>query len=91
MTAARPRDLDPLGPDGDVDDRTDDEGADPRSGRLPWPLAVTAAALRGPADLLDFLLPLWVGVAWGLPPAVIGALVAVEAAASLLGRPLEAG
>ncbi|WP_212754521.1 MFS transporter [Nakamurella aerolata] len=51
---------------------------------MTWP----AGLLRGPADLLDFLLPLWVGTQWGLSPALVGLLMAAEATTSLIGRPL---
>ncbi|MEV7028251.1 MFS transporter, partial [Kitasatospora sp. NPDC093558] len=49
----------------------------------------SAVALAGAsAELLDFLLPLWAGSALGAGPAAVGALIAVEAALSLLVRPL---
>lgn len=63
-----------------------DKGEQPP--RLPAWLAWPAGLLRGPADLLDFLLPLWVGTRWGLPPALVGLLMAAEATTSLIGRPL---
>ncbi|WP_223279933.1 MFS transporter [Streptomyces sp. SDr-06] len=48
-----------------------------------------AAALAGaPAEVLDFLLPLWAAAALGAGPAVTGALIAVEAVVSLVVRPL---
>lgn len=51
--------------------------------------ALTAAALtNGPAELVDFLLPLWAGVALGMSPTAIGVLVALEMAVSVVVRPL---
>ncbi|WP_027659451.1 MFS transporter [Salinispora fenicalii] len=46
-----------------------------------------AALARGPAEVLDFLLPLWAGTAIGATAGQIGALAATEALLSLLGRP----
>ncbi|WP_051836140.1 MFS transporter [Streptomyces sp. NRRL WC-3742] len=49
----------------------------------------SAVALAGAsAEVLDFLLPLWAGSALKAGPTAIGALIAVEAALSLLVRPL---
>lgn len=54
-----------------------------------WSLVRYAAALtRGPADLLDFVIPLWAGLALGLDAADIGLLVAVELMVSCAARPL---
>jgi MFS transporter, DHA1 family, multidrug resistance protein len=51
--------------------------------------ALAAAAFTtGPAELLDFLLPLWAGLALGASATEVGVLVAVEVAVSLVFRPL---
>ncbi|WP_182112560.1 MFS transporter [Actinotalea sp. JY-7876] len=47
-----------------------------------------AALVGGSADILDFLLPLWVGAALGATPTQIGALVALELAVSFAARPV---
>ncbi|MEU0438733.1 MULTISPECIES: MFS transporter [unclassified Streptomyces] len=48
-----------------------------------------AASLAGaPAEVLDFLLPLWAAAVLHVGPAATGALIAVEAAVSLLVRPV---
>lgn len=47
-----------------------------------------AALTRGPAELLDFLVPLWAGPTLGASPSVVGQLVAVELAVSVVARPL---
>lgn len=47
-----------------------------------------AASVGGPADVIDFLLPLWAGTELGATPAQIGALVALELACSFAARPL---
>lgn len=49
-------------------------------------LAATVA--NGPVELIDFLLPLWAGVALGAGPTQIGVLVAVQMAVSVLVRPV---
>jgi len=50
---------------------------------------VTAAMFASaPAEVLDFLLPLWAGSTLEAGASVVGALVAVEAVLSLLVRPL---
>lgn len=50
---------------------------------------LTAAALtNGPAELIDFLLPLWAGIALGASATEVGILVALEMAVSLVVRPL---
>lgn len=46
----------------------------------------SAALVGGPADLLDFLIPLWAGAALGLDAAVIGLLVATELLVSFVAR-----
>lgn len=54
-----------------------------------WSLARYAAALtRGPAELLDFVVPLWASLALNLDAAAIGLLVAVELAVSFVARPI---
>ncbi|WP_456600601.1 MFS transporter [Blastococcus sp. SYSU DS0616] len=54
--------------------------------------ALAAAALtRGPAELLDFLLPLWAGAALGAAAVEVGLLVATELAVSVVARPLAGG
>jgi MFS transporter, DHA1 family, multidrug resistance protein len=51
--------------------------------------ALAAAAFtNGPAELLDFLLPLWAGLALGASATEVGLLVALETAVSLVARPL---
>ncbi len=53
------------------------------------PRVLAAAGLaRGPAEVLDFLLPLWAGAAMGATAGQVGALAATEALLSLLGRPV---
>jgi len=60
---------------------------DPTASR--WSFARYAAALtRGPAELLDFVVPLWAGLALHLDAASIGLLVAVELAVSFVARPI---
>ncbi|MGP4968972.1 MFS transporter [Glutamicibacter ardleyensis] len=46
----------------------------------------SAALVGGPADLLDFLIPLWAGAALGLNATVIGILVATELFVSFAAR-----
>lgn len=51
--------------------------------------ALAAAGLtRGPVELLDFLIPLWAGLALHATPANVGFLVAVELIVSFLARPV---
>ncbi|GIG68068.1 MFS transporter [Phytomonospora endophytica] len=51
--------------------------------------AMYAASLfNGPAELLDFVLPLWAGLTLNASAAQVGMLMAVEMAASVLMRPL---
>ncbi|WP_075298009.1 MULTISPECIES: MFS transporter [unclassified Pseudonocardia] len=45
-----------------------------------------AAAIGGPAEVLEFLLPLWAGSVLGAGPAQVGLLVATGALAALLAR-----
>lgn len=49
---------------------------------------LTAGLVRGPVEVLDFLLPLWAGQQLGLSPAAVGLLVAAETIVSFLARPL---
>jgi MFS transporter, DHA1 family, multidrug resistance protein len=50
---------------------------------------LTAATLaNGPAELIDFVLPLWAGAAIGLSATGVGVLMAVEMALSVAVRPL---
>jgi MFS transporter, DHA1 family, multidrug resistance protein len=46
-----------------------------------------AALASGPAEVIDFLLPLWAASDLDASPAAIGAVVAVEAIVSLIVRP----
>ena len=46
-----------------------------------------AALASGPAEVIDFLLPLWAASALGASPGAIGLVVAVEALISLVVRP----
>lgn len=51
-------------------------------------LSLQAASLtRGPAELLDFVIPLWAGIALGADATVIGLLVSLELVVSVLVRP----
>lgn len=57
------------------------------SWRSRWSLLRAAAALtRGPADLLDFVIPLWAGLALDLDATAIGLLVALELVVSCAAR-----
>ncbi|WET78814.1 MFS transporter [Amycolatopsis sp. QT-25] len=47
-----------------------------------------AALTKGPAEVLDFLLPLWVGSRLGASAAEVGALTAVETLVSFVVRPI---
>ncbi|KNC19823.1 hypothetical protein AC792_04040 [Arthrobacter sp. RIT-PI-e] len=49
---------------------------------------VAAGLTNGPAELLDFLIPLWAGMALGAEPAHIGFLVALELIVSVIVRPI---
>ncbi|WP_394253493.1 MFS transporter [Arthrobacter pityocampae] len=49
---------------------------------------VAAGLTNGPAELLDFLIPLWAGIALGADPAQIGFLVALELIVSVIARPI---
>ncbi|MEV0678805.1 MFS transporter [Actinosynnema sp. NPDC050436] len=52
-------------------------------------LALWAATLgNGPTELVDFVLPLWAGLALGLGATEVGVLTAVEMAVSVLVRPV---
>ncbi|TDC60944.1 MFS transporter, partial [Streptomyces hainanensis] len=61
--------------------------ADARSPRREARTLLAAALTNGPAELVDFLLPLWAGVALGAGPTEIGVLVALEMAVSVVVRP----
>ena len=51
--------------------------------------ALLAAGLTyGPAELIDFLIPLWAGIALGASASQVGLLVAAELLVSVLVRPL---
>ncbi|OXM55387.1 MFS transporter [Amycolatopsis alba DSM 44262] len=49
---------------------------------------LAAALTRGPAEVLDFLLPLWVGSQLGASAAEVGALTALETLVSFVVRPI---
>ncbi|WP_409493770.1 MFS transporter [Amycolatopsis sp. cmx-11-12] len=49
---------------------------------------LAAALARGPAEVLDFLLPLWVGSQLGASAAEVGALAALETLVSFVVRPI---
>lgn len=49
---------------------------------------VAGGVTNGPAELLDFLIPLWAGVALDAEPAEVGFLVAVELLVSVVSRPI---
>ncbi|WP_414942333.1 MFS transporter [Amycolatopsis sp. cmx-11-51] len=49
---------------------------------------LAAALARGPAEVLDFLLPLWVGSQLGASAAEVGALTALETLVSFVARPI---
>ncbi|MGW6984667.1 MFS transporter [Streptomyces sp. NPDC054932] len=71
------------GPEADT--ATEAEGATDPAGRRVLSAALFASA---PAEVLDFLLPLWAGSTLHAGASVIGALIAFEAALSLIVRPL---
>ncbi|WP_229068856.1 MFS transporter [Actinoplanes sp. DH11] len=54
-----------------------------REGRV----LLAAALANGPAELLDFILPLWAGTALGASATQVGVLIAVELAVSVVVRP----
>ncbi|WP_432068785.1 MFS transporter [Streptomyces sp. C10-9-1] len=64
---------------------TDTDALRDPAGRRVLSAAMFASA---PAEVLDFLLPLWAGSTLKAGASVVGALVAVEAVLSLLVRPL---
>ncbi|CAL9443040.1 hypothetical protein SUDANB171_02273 [Streptomyces sp. enrichment culture] len=65
------------------------EAADHLRGPRRERLTLLAATLTsGPAELLDFLLPLWAGAALGLGATEVGILLAVEMLFSLAARPV---
>ncbi|MFK0247482.1 MFS transporter [Amycolatopsis azurea] len=49
---------------------------------------LAAALTKGPAEVLDFLLPLWVGSQLGASAAEVGALTALETLVSFVVRPI---
>ncbi len=49
---------------------------------------LAAALTRGPAEVLDFLLPIWVGSRLGASAAEVGALTALETLVSFAVRPI---
>ncbi|UUV28876.1 MFS transporter [Amycolatopsis roodepoortensis] len=49
---------------------------------------LAAALTKGPAEVLDFLLPLWVGSQLGASAAEVGALTALETLVSFVARPI---
>ncbi|WP_298329977.1 MFS transporter [Haloactinopolyspora sp.] len=49
---------------------------------------VASALTNGPAELIDFILPLWAGISLGVSATEVGMLVALEMAVSVLVRPL---
>lgn len=53
-------------------------------------LLLAVAGADGVLEVVDFLLPLWAGAALGASAAVAGALLATQAAASLIARPWAA-
>jgi MFS family permease len=46
-----------------------------------------AGLVRGPVEVLDFFLPLWVGSALGASPTEVGLLIALETLTSFVVRP----
>ncbi len=59
------------------------------AGRTRLGSAFTAAGLtNGPVELLDFLIPLWAGIALHATPAQVGFLVSVELIVSFFARPV---
>ncbi|WP_168796536.1 MFS transporter [Arthrobacter echini] len=63
------------------------QGEAPRRTRLGSALAA-AGLTNGPIELLDFLTPLWAGIALHATPANVGFLVSVELIVSFLARPV---
>lgn len=62
--------------------------ASARTSRRAEQNALAAALARGPAEVLDFVLPLWAGSVLGLSAAAVGALLATETLVSFLARPV---
>ncbi|RKT54840.1 MFS transporter [Saccharothrix australiensis] len=60
------------------------EDARRRERRTLWAATLT----NGPAELIDFVLPLWAGIALGLGATEVGVLLAVEMALSVVVRPV---
>ncbi|WP_082046073.1 MFS transporter [Arthrobacter sp. L77] len=58
-------------------------------GRTRLGSALVAAGLtNGPAELLDFIVPLWLGIALDATPSQVGFLVSLELIASVIARPV---
>ncbi|MBF4623229.1 MFS transporter [Clavibacter sp. VKM Ac-2872] len=55
---------------------------------VPTALLFSAGIMGGLEDLIDFLLPLWAGIALELSPSVIGIILAVELAVAFALRPV---
>ncbi len=49
---------------------------------------LATAFTNGPAELIDFLIPLWAGIALGAEASQVGFLVAAELIVSVLARPI---
>ena len=56
--------------------------------RRAWWTLRAAALVNGPAELLDFLIPLWAGPALGASGTQVGLLVGTELAVSVAARPV---
>jgi DHA1 family multidrug resistance protein-like MFS transporter len=66
-----------------------DPTAATRQKRLaPTALLFSAGIMGGLGDLIDFLLPLWAGIALELSPSMIGIILAVELAVAFALRPV---
>ncbi|MGW5876536.1 MFS transporter [Nocardiopsis terrae] len=63
------------------------EGPNSTDARRVFP---SVAFAHGPADVLEFLLPLWAGAALAATPAQTGWLVAAASGAAVIARPLAA-
>jgi hypothetical protein len=55
--------------------------------RRAWWTLRAAALVNGPAELLDFLIPLWAGPVLGASGIQVGLLVGTELAVSVAARP----
>ncbi|WAP51703.1 MFS transporter [Arthrobacter sp. ATA002] len=49
---------------------------------------MAAGLTNGPAELIDFLIPLWAGIALGIEASQVGLLIAVELLVSVVVRPV---